>query len=72
MLPPPPPPPSVDEISTKLNSLKVYYSATRAKHEAAKVSGNGTDEIPAIKWLYYRLLAFISDSITPRKTLSLT
>ena len=33
------------EIGSKLNSLRVYYSAQRGKLENSKKSGSGTDDI---------------------------
>ena len=62
--------PSVSDISTKLNSLKVYYSATRSKHESLIKSGIGAADIPPIKWPYFRFLTFLNDSITPRKPMA--
>ena len=62
--------PTIIDIQTKIHSLKVYYCATRNKHDSSKKSGSGTDDIVHIKWPYYHLLSFLSDSITSRKTVS--
>ena len=64
------PTPTVSDINSKMNSIKVYYSAIKGKRESALKSGKGADEIPPIKWPYFKLLSFLNDSITPRKPLT--
>eukprot|EP00794_Sanderia_malayensis_P000819 gene819-116_t len=62
---------TMDEITAKLHSLRVYYCATRSKAESFKrKSGSGTDEIPKVKWPFYEKLFFLSDNVTPRNTVS--
>ena len=60
-----------DDVSAKLHSLRVYYSATRNKHEASrKKSGSGRDDVIKVKWPYYEKLSFLNENLTPRRTTS--
>ena len=40
---------SVSNINSKMTTMKVYYSATKAKQKSALRSGKGTDQVPPIK-----------------------
>ena len=59
------------DVGTKINSLRMYYSKEMAKVRKSTVewSGMGTDElVPPSKWPHFQSMAFLRDSITPRKT----
>ena len=57
-----------------MNTLRTYYSKELAKVRKSTVerSGMGTDElVPPSKWPHFQSMAFLRDSITPRKTISI-
>ena len=63
----------VSDVETKMNGLRTYYSKELAKVRKLTVerSGMGTDELaPPSKWPHFQSMAFLRDSITPRKTIS--
>ena len=58
------------EIGSKLNSLRVYYSAQRGKLENSKKSASGTDDVKKIKWAFFEKLAFLNNNLQSRQTFS--
>ena len=61
---------SVDDIQSKMHSLRVYFSSQRSKYEASKKSGAGADQIYKIKWPFYESLSYLHDNLIPRNTFS--
>ena len=61
---------TIKDISTKMHSLRVYYSATRNKLEASKVSGTCSSQVYKVKWVYYQNLHFLKDFLQPKDTAS--
>ena len=59
-----------NEIKSKSNSLRTYYSQELKKEGNSKKSGAGKDEVLESKWPYFGRLSFLRDTIAPRKTVS--
>ena len=64
------PAPSAHDISLKITNLKTYYCSTKATYESAMKSGAGVDDIPTIRWPFYKMLSFLDDIIAPRGALT--
>ena len=60
---------SAEEIYSKMHSLRVYYSATNNKAEAARRK-YGSEEEANITWPYYEKLSFLKKNMNPRPTAS--
>ena len=60
------PAPSAHDISLKITNLKTYYCSTKAKYESAMKSGAGVDDIPTIRWPFYKMLSFLNNNGTGR------
>ncbi|XP_057291927.1 uncharacterized protein LOC130614516 [Hydractinia symbiolongicarpus] len=56
------------DVKRKINTLRSYYSKELQK--SIPKSGAGRDEIYESKWPYFQCMAFLLDTIIPRKTTS--
>ena len=61
---------SAEEISSKMHSLRVYFSAQRNKLISSKRSGAGTEDVQKVNWPFYELLMFLNDNLVSRSTKS--
>ena len=59
---------SAEEISSKMHSLRVYFSAQRNKLISSKRSGAGTEDAHKINWPFYEPLMFLNDNLVSRVT----
>ena len=58
---------SEDQVTKKTASLSSYYCQIRSSYNAAKTkSGNGTSDIKKPTWIYFDMLKFLGDSLTPK------
>ena len=61
---------SEDEAKAKINSLRAYYNKELSKiRQSNKKSGAGGD-VYVSKWPHFQSMAFIRDTIKPRKSTS--
>ena len=58
---------SAEEISSKIYSLRVYFSAQRSKLISSKHSGAGIEDVHKINWLFYEPLMFLNDNLVSNK-----
>lgn len=59
---------AVDDITSKIKSLRTSYVREFAKVNASKKSGSGMDDVYVSKWKYYYTLdAFLRPEIISRK-----
>ena len=61
---------SAEEISSKIYSLRVYFSAQRSKLISSKHCGAGTEDVHKINWLFYEPLMFLNDNLVSNSTKS--
>ena len=61
---------SAEEISSKIYSLRVYFSAQRSKLISSKHCGAGTEDVHKINWLFYEPLMFLNDNLASNSTKS--
>lgn len=61
---------NLDDIISKIHSLRVYYSSQRSKRDQSVKSGAGADDVYKIKWQYFNRLEFLNNNLQPRKTVS--
>ena len=59
-----------NEVKTKINSLRTYYSKEVAKTKKSSKSGNGLNDAYESKWPYFNSLSFLRDTVVPRKLAS--
>ena len=59
---------SAEEISSKMHSLRVYFSAQRNKLISSRRSGAGTEDFHKINWTFYESLMFLNDDLVSRVT----
>ena len=53
---------SAEEISSKMHSLRVYFSAQRNKLISSKLSGAATEDVHKVNWPFYEPLMFLNDN----------
>ena len=61
---------SAEEFSSKMHSLRVYFSAQTNRLISSKPSGAGTEDFHKINYLFYELLMFMNDNLVSRSTKS--
>ena len=61
---------TVKQIAEKMTTLRTYYGAEKHKAETSKKSGAATADVNFSKWRFFESLSFLSDSFTPRATIS--
>ena len=61
---------SAEEISSKMHSLCVYFSAQRNKLISSKCSGAGTGDVHKVNWPFYEPLIFLNDNLVSLSTKS--
>ena len=59
---------SAEEISSKMHSLRVYFSAQRNKLILFKRSGAGTEDVHKVNWPFYEPLMFLNDHLVSCST----
>ena len=61
---------SAEEISSKMYSLCVYFSAQRNKLISSKRSGAGTEDVHKVNWPFYEPRMFLNDNLVSLSTKS--
>ena len=61
---------NAEEISSKMHSLRVYFSAQRNKLVLRKCRGAGTEDVHKVNWPFYEPLTFLNDNLVSRSTRS--
>ena len=61
---------SENEVKSKINTLRTYYSKELAKTKKSGKSGAGRDDVYESKWPHFKYLGFLRDTFKPRKTTS--
>lgn len=51
-----------------MRNLRTHYGKELGKTRASKVTGTGTKDVYTPTWKWFKMLGFLSDSITPIKT----
>ena len=59
-----------NDVRTKINNLRTYYSKELAKMTESTKSGAWTDDTYESKWPHLRYLSFLRGTTCPRKTTS--
>ena len=59
---------SAEEISSKMHSLRVYFSAQRNKLISSKRSAAGTEDVHKINWPFYEPLMFLNNNLVSHVT----
>ena len=63
--------PAIHDLITKMASLRTYYYSQLKKYRASlQGTRKGANKVCKIKWKFFESLEFLSDSATPRETLS--
>ena len=57
---------STEEISSKMHSLRVYFSTQRNKLILSKPSGAGTKDVHKVNWPFYEPLIFLNGNLVSR------
>ena len=61
---------SAEEFSSKMHSLRVYFSAQTNRLISSKPSGAGTEDFHKINYPFYELPMFMNDNLVSRSTKS--
>ena len=61
---------SAEEISSKMHSLRIYFSTQRNKLILSKRSGAGIEDVHKVNWPFYEPLMFLIDNLVSRSTKS--
>ena len=61
---------SAEEISSKMHSLRVYFSAQKNKLILSKCSRAGTEDVYKVNWPFYEPLMFLNGNLASRSAKS--